>query len=124
MIIDGKEYISIEEHKKVVEELKENYKKNTGFLGDLPLLCDDAKIMAIGSVNNCNDFIFTSISISFLKKAIKIVEEVNCYDEKNKKREHIHLGIRKDFPLLLGELNKDTHKFAGVIISPRVMGVE
>lgn len=81
---------------------------------------DECNISAFMFTNPSDKYRFVNISIDYLQRALKVCELMNAGVNKKKKRESIHLGIGEDIPLLIGEYNKDKHKFMGVIIAPRV----
>ena len=123
MTINEKEYILKSEYDEAIKRLAEY--KNNDIPYNIEVTCmDEANVMGIGSVEILNpvEFKFSKVSINYLKRAIKILEEITCHDDPKAKRDSVVLGIGENHPLLSGDIKKRAgeNKFSGVIIAPRV----
>jgi len=79
----------------------------------LGILTDEETVSGIGSFKiDLAETKLVKISIGYLKKAIKILETLD--------RNEIAIAIRSDFPLILGEFDKDKKTISGVVIAPRI----
>ena len=120
--INEKDYVSEEEYNKLKQELENIRNKGFKNAGEFEIaLFDEANVIGVGSFKiQSDDYKFSNISISLLKRAIKICEEVTYFDKQGKKRDYVTIGIHNDYPLLVGGLNQNKKLFSGVIIAPRV----
>ena len=74
------------------------------------VLIDPCAITGIGTMELNKKYSTVNIDLKYLKKAIRIVEEMQG--------EHITLAIGKDMPLIIG--TKKDNEISGIIIAPRI----
>ena len=116
--INDKEYVLVSDvNKEYVLKSELKNKKGCFEVTDITLL-DNQNVLGVGSVTLEGDWNITKISIPMLKRAIKICEEVHYSDNPKDKRPNIVVACSDKYPLCLGDKNKDSSKFSGVIIAP------
>ena len=78
------------------------------------MLTDSLAITGIGTMQIQKNYATVNIDLEHLKKAIRIVEEMQ--------QDKVTLAIAKDMPLIIGSL-KD-NEISGLVIAPRIEGKE
>lgn len=117
--LNGKDYMSVEDvNNEYVLKSKIDENKSSGITnlenGKL-ILKDACGIMAMGSCEVNNDLIFVKISIDYLQNALKSLSYLSGTKTKN---DYVILGMKKEFPLLIGDINNN--QFSGIFIAPRI----
>lgn len=74
------------------------------------VMTDPQAITGIGTMTIQKNYTTVTIHLDYLKKAIRIIEEMQS--------EHVTLAIAKDMPLIIG--TKKDQEISGIIIAPRV----
>lgn len=102
--------------------VKEEYTKNTDIKTDTKpylnikdrgqLILDNKNVMGIGSADLSGEWFKSRYSIEYLEKALKMLKVMEI--------EIVDLIVAKDYPVLIGKVDKDNGKFAGFVIAPRV----
>jgi len=77
---------------------------------------DECAIVGIGAFELKGYSVLVSVSVDYLKRAIKIIEELH----KGEKDISVDLAIAKGYPLVIGGYNREEGKISGIAIAPRV----
>jgi len=77
---------------------------------------DECIIAGIGAFELKGYSVLVSVSVDYLKRAIKIIEELH----KGEKDISVDLAIAKDSPLVIGRYHREEGKISGIAIAPRV----
>jgi hypothetical protein len=76
-----------------------------------PYLLDKDSVIGLGTMIVPPDAILVRFGTDYLKKAIKIVEELDA--------DEITFCIKTDYPLVMGNYNKEKKHITGVMVAPR-----
>jgi hypothetical protein len=115
---NGKVYVLKED---VDKELKNNNFASGGSFKILSKDCnfmDEVNVMALAHVQLGDGFIGTKISVSYLLRALKVMEAMRTNKDSY---DYISLAWKKDYPAILGRIN-DNGEAIGIVIAPRVDG--
>jgi len=77
---------------------------------------DECVIAGIGAFELKGYSVVMSVSLDYLKRAIKMIEILH----KGEKDVSIDIAIAEDYPLIIGKYNKKNRKMSGIVIAPRV----
>lgn len=84
-------------------------------LHDGPKIMDPANISCLGTCMIGNGYVYTRLSMDYLKRAVDIMELI--YNSSNS--ESVCLAWGKGFPAVIGKIDKEGKNVLGVIIAPR-----
>jgi len=77
---------------------------------------DECMVAGIGAVKLKGYSVTVSVSLEYLKRAIKVIEALH----KGESDVRVDIAITNDYPLVVGRYDKETGVMSGVIIAPRV----
>ena len=107
-----------EDLKKKYEEMKK-YEKAAFIDFDGHAFTEPANMVGILGSKVGGVFVRTRVKIEYLEKILKIIKDMNNIENKTEDNV-IDICIADDFPLLLGNYDKEKNKFIGFVVAPRV----
>lgn len=122
--VNGKKYVNYEEYERLQESNGELLKKqdSTFRLMERQALMDEANVMAITIAELKGEWFASHYSIEFLEKALKIIRLLSIFPESKKnKNQSVDIVCSKDYPLMIGRLNRENGRVTGICIAPRVL---
>ena len=116
--------------KKIKNLEEENFKLRNKLLklGHGKIISADAMteplhIVGLGTIEIDENWIIrTRVSLDFLKKAIKILKDFKeiAVSKETSEDDYIDIAITEDYPLMLGQYDKNKKKFVGIVIAPKL----
>lgn len=99
--LNGKKYI----------EYEGEHHCNSFELNNKELLTDKFNIMGVGDVHLDKSFNHVKIGVEFLQKVVNILKELEI--------DSATIAVSKEYPLLIGRINKENNLLSGFLIAPR-----
>jgi len=106
-----------DENKHLKEKLKYFEKAEFVDFNTDEVVIEPLAIVAIGTLKAKGIFKIIGVDLGILKKVMKLVEDFNGVSGGHIDR--IDIGLTDDFPLLIGNYDKETDKFKGFVIAPK-----
>jgi len=79
---------------------------------------DGYRVAGIGAANVEGYNIVVRVSLDYLERAVKVLKVLH----KGEKDANVDIAVTGDYPLIIGEYDKDTGTIAGIVLAPRITG--
>ena len=78
---------------------------------------DGCRIAGIGTVKIGGYDVVVGVSLDYLERAVKVLRALHKGERNDIK---VDIAVTRDYPVVIGEYNKDTGTIAGVVLAPRI----
>ncbi len=99
----------VKKAKKKTNKKKDSYEFSK-FVADV--FADPSFVMGIGAMHVTNDYVVSRFSLEYLKKAVKIAEEMG--------QDSLDFCVAKDKIIGLGKYDRKKKICSGIVVAPRI----